>query len=372
MTRDFVEDPNSDRNLTEEQKKQLRETASGGHHGKWQERMKAGFNEHRSKGDKRNVRLPSPDADGAAMRLYGEREHATIELNSFAVSKANMQTDAAAFEGWALALRRWAGAEKVTLRWTDPRADGAGPLAPHYERFVYRAARFAQLFPEWFTLEGDVSSSRALRSDGRRVLNVAGDRSRLKTITPCHRGQWASEHEMECFFRQDAELAQHFGFGPGYLTDQQLPIGLFASERPSGLAEDRIFPGGKGAIDLVIAEGDRFAMFELKSGSNMKVGSISELIFYASVVRDAITGHFSFAPENGYRSDVGPEHLLAAKSVIAVLLGDDLHPLVDDPGIWQDLNRAVATHWKGDGKPTLEFRAAKVTDHGFKDVAPWR
>ncbi|KQY95039.1 MULTISPECIES: hypothetical protein [unclassified Brevundimonas] len=363
---DFVEDSEQP-DLSEDIRARLLNTASGRQHAMWSQRLRDGY------ATNRNVRLPAKDRETQTgemipglMEVIGDNDTAEIHLTSAAIQE-NMQTNAAAFEGWALALKRWAGAKKVGLFWpaVEP-VDGRFP--PHYERFLYRARRFADLFPDWFWLDGDTSASAALGNIGERVLNVAGDRSHLTGKQVCEPGKWMNENEMECFFRKDAAFAEHFGFRPGYRTDQQFPVGLFASEAPKD--GTRIFPGGKGAIDLVCADGDRFWLFELKAGDNIPVGTISELIFYASVIRDAALGHFRFAPMRAPGNDVTGDDVVSAKSIVAVMLGDKLHPLLSDVDLLKMLNDAVQARWNAGGAVTVEFRAATITDgRVIKDVA---
>jgi hypothetical protein len=63
---------------------------------------------------------------------------------------ANLQTNAAAFEAWCLALRVWCEVEKIELRWQQP-ADNSPNEQCHYQRFLYRVERFRSLFPSWFS-----------------------------------------------------------------------------------------------------------------------------------------------------------------------------------------------------------------------------
>lgn len=362
----FIESPEPFQ-LTPEHRTVLRHIASGRQHEMWSQRLRDGYAANR------NVRLPAKVRKGpkgesipGLMEVIGDDDTAQIHLTSAAI-QANMQTNAAAFEGWALALKRWAGAKRVGLFW--PAVEPAkGKLAPHYERFLYRAQRFADLFPDWFWLDGDTTGSAALGSNGYRVLNVAGDRTHLTDNLICEPGSWADEHQMECFLRQDPAFADHFGFRGGYRTDQQFPVGLFRTPLPDG--NGRIFPGGKGAIDLVCADGDRFWLFELKAGKNIPVGTISELIFYASVIRDAALGHFQFAPTRAAGNHVTGDDVLKAKEIVAVMLGDKLHPLLSDVALLKMLNDAVQVRWNAGQPVTVEFRAATIeSGRLIKDVA---
>ena len=353
--------------LTPELKSHLRNIGSGRQHAMWSQRLRDGY------ATNPNVRLPAKERRGpngetipGLMEVFGDNDIAQIHLTTAAI-QANMQTNAAAFEGWALALKRWAGAQKVGLFW--PAVEPVqGKLPPHYERFLYRAQRFADLFPDWFWLDGDTTGSAALGSDGYRVLNVAGDRTHLTDNFICEPGGWSNEHQMECFLRQDRPFADHFRFRQGHRTDQQFPVGLFRTPLPDG--NGRIFPGGKGAIDLVCADGDRFWLFELKAKDNIPVGTISELIFYASVMRDAALGHFQFAPTRAAGNQVTGDDVLKAKEIVAVMLGDKLHPLLSDVALLKMLNDAVQVRWNSGQPVSVEFRAATIEgSRVIKDVA---
>ncbi|MDZ4069005.1 MAG: hypothetical protein U1E06_19555 [Tabrizicola sp.] len=366
LPEDFIESPEP-LLLTPEIRAALKNIASGRQHEMWSDRLRDGYARNR------NVRLPAKVRKGpngeiipGLMRVFGDDDIAQIHLTSAAI-QANMQTNAAAFEGWALALKRWAGAKKVGLFWPEIESV-EGKLPPHYERFLYRARRFADLFPEWFWLDGDTKGSAALGSDGYRLLNVAGNRSEPSDIPVCEPGGWTTEHQMECFLRQDRHFAEHFGFRDGHRTDQQFPVGLFLTPLPTG--NGRIFPGGKGAIDLVCADGDRFWLFELKAGKNIPLGTISELIFYASVIRDAALGHFQFAPSRAAGNHVTGDDVIKAKEIVAVMLGDKLHPLLSDVDLLTMLNNAAQVRWNAGQPVTVEFRAATIeAGQSIKDVA---
>ena len=66
---------------------------------------------------------------------------------------------------------------------------------------------------------------------------------------------------------------------------RQWPVGLFDGRVTKG---GHIFTGGKSAIDLIGIRGDTLVLFELKKAGNRKAGAVSELLFYANVMRDAI------------------------------------------------------------------------------------
>jgi hypothetical protein len=138
---------------------------------------------------------------------------------------------------------------------------------------------------------------------------------------------------------------------------RQWPVGLFEGR----VAKDdqiRIFTGGKSAIDLIGVSNDSLVLFELKTHLNRNAGAISELLFYASVMRDAIRGEFQFEqlpfPKNCV---VTRDDILGCSNIRAVLIAPRMHPLIQNPAIFQRLNAALAEHWRD--KP-ITFETAQI------------
>jgi hypothetical protein len=77
------------------------------------------------------------------IQIGGTRKRATITMTKKGL-KANMQTDASAFEAWSLALFLHCGVKSIQIGLDA----GAEPDGLHYERFLYRLQRFSELFPE--------------------------------------------------------------------------------------------------------------------------------------------------------------------------------------------------------------------------------
>ena len=61
-------------------------------------------------------------------------------------------------------------------------------------------------------------------------------------------------------------------------------------------------------------------------------------------------------------NEVTGDHVAKTKSIVAVMLGDKLHPLLRDVDLLKMLNDAVQTRWNADADVTVEFRAATITD----------
>ena len=63
-------------------------------------------------------------------------------------TNANMQEDCAAFEGWAIVLRRWLKEfDKIILKWDYSKKEDL-----HYKRFLYRVYKFREIFEGWFDI----------------------------------------------------------------------------------------------------------------------------------------------------------------------------------------------------------------------------
>jgi hypothetical protein len=266
---------------------------------------------------KRTIRLPS------GLKFGGTADRATIEISAAGL-RGNMQTDAAAFDGWAWVLRRWLGVRRFSLFVS---ADGERS-GPHFERFVFRLDRFCDLF-------GDVALDPALADAvavGRfrspeAVLNVARTSRGYDGIPTATN----SESDLELLLCHNDRARGHLmdRFGLERLC-RQFPVGLFL-ERVS--APTRIFTGGKSAIDLVgVAPGGTFHIFELKKPKNAKVGAVSELVFYTAALEQARIGRWRFDRHGKLdpRATVKPAHVEDALFISGHLLATDFHPLVDD------------------------------------------
>jgi hypothetical protein len=324
----------------------------------WNKRLYDAYDSGR-KGRRRPVRLPA----SGAMSASGEGDNVTISLRADAVVQ-NMQDNNAAFEGWSLALKRWCKVDSVRLQWEPPADTDVGQIQNrHYERFLYRVARFEGLFPEWFVIEqhDQVSRSRALHASeaylnvaGNRVMEIAGTNMPVEAVT-----KRRPEYDLEMKLLTDAGFKRHYEFGSTSVRDRQFPVGLFSTKVPA--AASAIFPGGKGAIDLVCLDGKVLWLFELKAGANLSVGTVTELIFYTSVIRDALGGRFRFANGLSQGALVRAENIAEVKDIRGVMLGHNLHPLLADSGVIRMLNEAASRHWNGrEGFPNASFGAGEI------------
>lgn len=285
-----------------------------------------------------NCRFPNQDEIG----IEGSQDLVTLTIRTKGLYE-NMQGDAAAFEAWSLALLCHCGVKRVAIRLDEEPDDRDGLL--HFERLLYRLARFAELFPEEISIDSSVAArSKVVSSKGRLFLNEPGDRSasidgelerRFEAIIA--NPVTHSERDLEMALEVSPTFRSELGLDR---VMRQWPVGLF---HESVSKDSRIFSGGKSAIDLMGIRGRTLVLVELKKQGNNKVGALSELIFYTSVMRDALNGRFEF--EGGSRARntaITRDHLANCLDISGVLLAPSIHPLLRDPAIITRLNLAAA------------------------------
>jgi hypothetical protein len=272
---------------------------------------------------------------------------------------ANLQTNAAAFEAWSLALRVWCEVENIELHWEQPAENTSQAALCHYQRFLYRAVRFCSLFPEWFHLASGLSEDAKALGVGPFYLNTPG----VRADEPKTHGEGESRREadLEKYLWKYKTFHERFSLKTVY---RQLPVGLF--DGPVIKQAHRLFTGGKSAIDLVGVGDGALWLFELKAGKNIPAGILSELIFYTSVMRDAIPGpsgeQTRFRFKSGKHSAELVTHVTGSKRIEAVLLGPEFHPLIGNRLVICALNEAAARHWnRSPDQVPVTFSAVQVT-----------
>ena len=290
-------------------------------------------------GDPRGIRLPS----SGILRIEGPRSSVTMTVLSKSVD-SNLQTNGAAVEAWALALRVWCDVEEVVLDWEAP-ADLRG--AGHYQRFLYRAAKFASLFP-WIRLARPEALSKAEAIHGDRLtLNVSLKAGRAKAAN--------AEARLERCLRHSPAFRDHFGLSK---LGTQFPVGLFRTKVARG---NEVFTGGASAIDILgMNESKSLWVFELKAGGNIPAGIVSELLLYVWMMQDVIRGRFTFPDERLADQDgLQPNDVQSCKQIEARFVGHHFHPLLDRGRIVAALNHAM----DGSDVP-VRFGAVRISGGG--------
>lgn len=204
--------------------------------------------------------LPSDSADTITLSL--SRESLT----------SNMQCDSAAFESWAVAIRSCAPdkyieiateeSDKVMCEWME--ISNQTDAALHFRRFIYRLNRFRQNY-EWVKVDNKL----------QKLLDEANDWKNLVLNYPVSDARPIA-------YSQEAKLEREY-ISRHSEVNQQLPVGIFLHKKSN---TTRITPGGKSAIDLWSIDDNILSIYELKADGNNSLGIISELFFYANVMKD--------------------------------------------------------------------------------------
>ncbi len=270
-----------------------------------------------------------------------------------------MQTDKAAFEGWALALRRWCGVrENLDLNGNCRRMSiPAGTISAS----SIASADFKSSFQPGSRCSAKRECLRSARAfgPGPLILNVPGKRRPPDPTNASvaereqvngerrllHRAaSGPSETELEKKLYSSTAFAERFKLDR---VDRQRPVGLFSEK----VANDhRVFTGGASAIDLVGIHDRTIYIFELKKRDNISIGAISELLFYANVIRDAAGSGAPFQfreAKSAPGTTVGSSDIVNCKRIEAVLLHEisvlpnyDVHPLLDKT-LFDTINEAA-------------------------------
>jgi hypothetical protein len=274
----------------------------------------------------KSLKLPS---------YLGVSEHdGVVTLSMQAIKKnsqsygvlANMQQDDAAFEGWAICMKAAVPSWTFKLHWELPVDKSSG----HYQRFLYRAKRFRSLYTSWFNIDDqgleEIEKFSLIRDSdyGKYILNAPlGDPERTND----------AEHSPENLLENTIIKTQPHELNSLFDVKQyhrQLPVGLFLD---SVAKENAIFTHGKSAIDIWgISEDKTLVIFESKALGNTKIGAISELFFYAMVMRDEQQKHFRRKSNN----ELG---IRETTSVKAMILAEHVHPLINNPKVFELMNQ---------------------------------
>lgn len=245
----------------------------------------------------------------------------------------NIQDDAAAFEGWALALyvHYLNRSRSVCLDIPENLPQDSEDLYMkfnHYSRFLYRVLRFSQHYSHWFC-PSDRLRERAegfgafLEKYNFTNNPPSGSVQGKKKPEGLVESRFVNRESKECSW-----LLQKLGADEVF---RQLPVGLF---RNTASNENRIFPGGSAAIDLWTLSDGILTVLELKTDGNVEIGVLTELFFYTNYICDMFVKQDNNFHPNTRRGDRGYKALLSdsLKKVHGCLLLDEKsrHPLITD------------------------------------------
>lgn len=286
-----------------------------------------------------------------------------IKLNRRKIREKNMQIDANAFEGWAVALHiALPKPGKIILD-----VDGVLEKIPdetngHWGRFLYRALRFSQQYGKWFELSEQVESVvkefKEYLGNGHFTNNLGQGEAGIKESNEDE--IIVDENIVEAKFAEDGKLQEVLD-GVVDVGDnkvfRQLPVGLFkiikdeAAEKKSYKysEETMVFTGGKSAIDLWTwnKDEDEFEVIELKTNNPM-MGIITEIFFYSNYMYDFLVRadrrFILNVPKRGPKNDRGYSNIYdkneknSFKRVRGIVLADKFHPILGKDAVLKILN----------------------------------
>jgi len=263
-------------------------------------------------GERRNLKVPGD------MEFAIVGDNVVLSITADAVCQ-NMQSDKASFEGWALVLKRWGNFTKVILLWDKPSYQPGSPEEGHYQRFLFRVNSFSEHFKSWFAIDSScmpLMSMMKAKGQGPFFLNKPST-NRNDKIPQTKEGLLENKF-VKGEFRQPL-----MDFSKAKILDRQLPVGVFI-DRVS--AKTAIFSRGKSAIDIWgISKDNELLIFELKAEQNDKVGIISEIYFYANVMRMVMKQIWAYETP----CDSNLLAISKASKIIVNILAPSVHPLID-------------------------------------------
>jgi hypothetical protein len=115
-------------------------------------------------------------------------------------------------------------------------------------------------------------------------------------------------------------------------------------------------------VDLWGLDGDKLYLFELKNKENRKLGALSELFLYAMLLRDLQNEKIIFDPKPRAAHEKADRPYLRIKktrSIEAVILAPDFHPLIKEAETLKLLNEAFKAR-----KEPVRFSLCRLETEG--------
>lgn len=222
-------------------------------------------------------------------------EKIQLILDAKNVQDENMQAPGNAFEGWLFILKKLELGKTITLSLNGELNDGIlnekeYMRKGHLCRFLYRVMKFEQQY-EWCDLSDylsdEVGKFRRFLASDRFTNNVGGGEAGRKTAHDKENAaeEWlANKKELKRILKNVLNI----GDNPVY---RQLPVGLF---KGSVSENNRVFTGGKSAIDLWTWHDKEIDIVELKTRNRM-IGIVTEVFFYSNFMYDLVVAENGFA-----------------------------------------------------------------------------
>lgn len=263
---------------------------------------------------------PNADIPSTYGYCYNKRAKELTLIVKVKGLKANMQDDEAAFDSWAIALKYYLKEyiETVTIDWVRDFSKGEDGIL-HYNRFVYRLAKFVQTY-SWARSAKPIPTIPTML-----YCNIATtEAAKIDKYSP------VSEGWLECKYVMDHSEEYD-------VMNHQFPVGIFHDEVSQ---TTRYTTGSKSAIDIWAIKNDSLSIFEIKRSDNYRLGIISELMFYTNILDDILSHRIIYEEKrvkNAVKNDIrGFLKFYEAyekgsiNKIESIFLANNLHPLLSN------------------------------------------
>lgn len=234
---------------------------------------------------------------------------------------ANMQVGEAAFDSWAIAFKYYLkeDVKTITIDWERDLTEGENGYF-HFNRFVYRLAKFVQTY-SWVRLAKPIPSIPTMlfcnigRTEAANIEKHSQD----------------SEGWFECKYVMNHSKEYD-------VMNHQFPVGIF-HEKVSRTTH--YTTGQKSAIDIWAIKDDCLSIFELKKPDKYGLGIISELMFYTNILDDILSHRIMY--EESKNVEYAVKHDIRGfkkfheaykngtiNKIESIFLANNLHPLLSD------------------------------------------
>ena len=265
--------------------------------------------------------MPNADIPSSYGYIYDKEIKNLTLLVKIKGLKANMQNDEASFDSWAIALKYHLREyiETITIDWERDVSNGEDGLL-HYNRFVYRLAKFVQTY-SW------ARSAKTIPAIPTMLYCNVG----TEEAASIDKHSPESEGWLECKYVMDHSMEYD-------VINHQFPVGIF-HEKVSRTTH--YTTGGKSAIDIWAIKNDCLSIFELKEPKNKPLGIISELMFYTNILDDILSHRIMYEESKNVEYAVKHDirgfkkfHEAYEKGTInkieSIFLANNLHPLLSN------------------------------------------
>ena len=266
--------------------------------------------------------MPNAELPSSYGYTYKKDEKKLILLVKNKGLTANMQDNEAAFESWAIAVKYYLKEyiETITIDWERDFSNGEDGFL-HYNRFVYRLAKFVQTY-SW------ARSAKTIPAIPTMLCCNVG----TEEAASADKHSLGSEGWLECKYVEEHSMDYD-------VINHQFPVGIFHEKKSQ---TTHYTTGQNSAIDIWAIKDDCLFIFELKKPGNKDLGIISELMFYTNILDDILSHRIMYEEESenvklavegdirGFKKFYEAYEKGTINKIESIFLADNRHSLLSD------------------------------------------